>query len=193
MFRFISLISLISLLLGMTMSLSAQNPFGSFDPKKVRAYSDPMGSEKIVSDEAVESKVKLPLSDKESYIDLFVNVYENGDSIQTTPVPSLHFKAKESRFFSIIADTVKNKVFLSLPRLMGAFPLKWEDEQKFIFTHPDKRDESIPLAILYSDKNDKLEKELRKAGLIDDKNQTETPQKVADFLKTFATITFKER
>ncbi len=190
MLRFISLISL---LFGMVMGLSAQNQSGSIDLTKVRAYSVPMGSMKIVSDEAVESKVKLPLSDKESYIDLFVNVYENGDSVQTTPVPSLYFGPKESRFFSIIADTVKNKVFLSIPRVMGAFPLKWEDEQKFIFTHPEKRDESIPLAILYSDKDGKREKELRKAGLIDDKNQTEAPRKVTDFLKTFATITFKER
>lgn len=163
---------------------------------KTRAYSYPIGSVKIISNKAHESKIKFPLSEKDTEIDIFLNEYnKDKKNYINKKVCDLKFSKGESRFFSIIVDTVKDrtKMLLSTPLFMSEFKIK-KEKFKFVFVDSEVREKDTPIVILYYDTpENKLEAKLKSKGLIDDNFHTKDLKSIYNILQPYYTVTIKER
>lgn len=192
-FIFLFLFSILS-----TNIIFGQNHIWEDKKVKNRAYTFPIGTTKRISDNTSEYKVKLPVSTKDSKVNIFLNKYNKQHTEYcSNQVARLNYSEGESRFFSIIADTTDSvtKILLSTPVSMGKFQIEENKNLKFIFIDSDNRktNKIETIVILYLDNNqDEIENKLKQKGIIDQKHIGKDINAIYKHLKPSYTITYKE-
>lgn len=183
---------LLGLLLGSFQILHAQNFDFLKQKKQIKAYSVPVGTVKLISDNAIDTKIKLLSITDDTNIMLILHTYDNGKHIQKE-IALLDFLDKDSPFFSIIADPTNQgvKIFASTLRYMSELKIKEGNSFKFVLTNPDACKENIPLITLYEDNSGLVEKLLKEKKVVDEHYKTSQPQRLSELLNNFYTITYK--
>jgi len=183
---------LLGLLLASSQILNAQNFDFLKQNKQIKAYSVPAGTVKLISDNAIDTKIKLQSMANETNIMLILHTYDNGKHIQKE-IALLDFLDKDSPTFSIIADPTDQgvKIFASTLRYMSRLKIKEDNRFKFVLTNPEACKENIPLITLYEDNNGLVEKLLKEKKVVDDHYKTSRPQSLSELLNNFYTITYE--
>lgn len=192
-FIFLFLFSILS-----TNIIFCQNHIWKDKKVKNRAYTFPIGTTKRITNNTCEYKIKLPVSEKDSKINIFLNKHNNQDTKYcSNQVECLNYSKGESRFFSIMADTTNSvtKILLHTPVSMGKFQIEENENLKFIFIDSDNRktNKIETIVILYLDNNqDEIENKLKQKGIINQKYIGKDINTIYKYLKPSYTITYKE-
>lgn len=175
-----------------------QNDDRKTQKPKMKAYTFPMGTTKIATDNVHEYKIKLPLSDKDSKITIFLNKYNSQNKEYTSQqVECLNYSKGESRFFSILVDSIDHKIKISLltPVSMGRFQIDENSNSKYIFIDSEKRNNNCmeTIFVLYHDTAlNEIEKTLKDKKIINDQYLSKNIDAIYNTLKPIYTITYKE-
>lgn len=191
------LVLLLLPILGINNFLKLDDDWGIQKPK-IKAYSFPMGTTKIATDNVREYKIKFPLSDKDSKITIFLNKYDSQKEEYTyQQVECLNYSKGESRFFSILVDSIDHKIKISLltPVSMGQFRIDENNNLKYIFIDSEKRNINCmeTIFVLYHDTAlNEIEKNLKDRKIINDQYHSKNIDTIYNTLKPIYTITYKE-